>query len=463
MKHKNLSHQLLPLVAVILSFLLACNDPTFVGADLVEEDAINVEFTDKIAVRTSTVRSDSALVYGPVTTNSDERLRTYLVGNFQDPYFGRTSAEIYAQVGIQFAKPNFSNLTLDSIVLVLPYDTSATYGITNQNYRFEVLRVTEQMNAQGRYYSDQTFMTDPTPLGSIETTLQPLKVDSILYYNTSGSPVKRGVRQLRIPLTDAFAQELIGLDTAVYSTDSTFTNYLAGVNIRTTTTNAGIVGFNLLSTISSSDPGGIFLYYHKGDTLRQFVYPFSSVNSQRAKVVHLEHDYTNAPVQPFIGDLDLGDSLVFIQAAAGLNAKVDFPDLSDYQGLVVNKAVLEFTVADLSTDGADVYPPLQQLVGLYRGSSGSLFVLPEITNAILNAKDFARSFGGTVTRTKDGTGWLYRINISTHFQNMLDGIVPATIYLQAYPSAERASRVGLYGGGTAEATRPKLQLTFTRL
>ncbi len=437
----------------LLAMLSACNDPTFLGSDLVEQDAIEVEFTDDIVLEARTIRLDSVRTYSP--TNS-EQISTYLCGNMQDPYFGTTRAQIFTQVGIQFSRPDFVRAALDSIFLVLPYDTAALYNYSDEEvYAFEVLRMTEQLNSGQRYFSDERFPTDMMPLGQIETQLRPFSADTVIRYSSAGTPTVLNFPHLRIPLDAAFGEELLNLDEELYENDSTFISHLPGISVRATNQTNGITGFNL-----RSGNAGLVLFYSRSDTVRQFIYPFKTSN---VRMVNFEHDYTDAPVEPFIGSAELGDSLIFAQAASGLDMEITFPDLSKFEGVVVNKAVLRFTVADLSTDGADDYPPIEQFLAIHENSNGNFITVPEIAQAVITNTDFRQNFGGTVARTKDGKSWQYEINISNHFQDVIDGFAPDQIRIQAFPNQERASRVGMYGPGAADDKKLRMELTFTRL
>jgi len=436
----------------LFSLLAACNDPTFIGSDLVEEDAIDVEFTENILIEAKTVRLDSVRTYSP---GSSVQLSSFLCGEIVDPFFGKTSAQIFAQLGIQFSRPDFLRANLDSIVLILPYDSAAFYNFADEDYGFEVARVVEPMDAEQTYFSDRAFATDLMPLGQIDTKLTPASADTFVVYSSSGTPNVVPFRHLSIPLSTEFGTELLTLEEDTYENDSTFIDHLAGINIRSTTENRGMPAFDLRSSNA-----GMYLFYTREDTTRQFFYPFKTSN---VRMVNLEHDYTNAPVEPFINNAELGDSLLFAQAASGLNVEVAFPDLSKFEGVVVNKAVLEFTVADLSTDGAEDLEPVEQFIAVHENASGNLVLVPEIANSEIINADFRRTFGGTVTPTKDGEGWLYQINISTHFQDIIDGIVSNKITIQPFPNPERASRVGMYGPGASGDKKLRMQLTFTQL
>ena len=102
----------------------SCTDPTLIGSELLDEDRVNIDFTDTLSIKAKTVLADSVRTYSAITS---DQLSVYLYGNMKDPVMGTARSDIYLQLRPEFSKPDFTTATIDSIILILPYDTSNVY------------------------------------------------------------------------------------------------------------------------------------------------------------------------------------------------------------------------------------------------------------------------------------------------------------------------------------------------
>lgn len=442
-------------IAIGLIFIPACTDPTEIGADLLEGDRAEVGFTDTLAVIAMTEKTDSILTYFPVFSAS-EAFQSYPVGDMDDPIFGKSKAQIYAQVSLSQLLPDLEAAAkIDSIVLVLPYDSSSVYGFLNQDYGLSVHRLTEDMDEDISYYSNDSFQSDPTPLGSVQ--FRP-KLDSVTIYDypTTGRDTLKVPPQLRIPLPISFAQELVRLDTAFYRSDSAFISYFKGIHIKPTIVTNGMLSFRLLDSRA-----GIFLYYERADTLkRQFKFEF---NPFRARSVQIEHDYKGELVERYVNSTQLGDSLVFVQGLSGLTTKLEIPHIKNLKNLVINKAELEVRVADLPGDNLGVFKPVPQLLLLAPDNDGDLVTIDDIAILLPQGLTILRqAYGGVPAAGKPGEPMVYKMNISTHVQGMIDGLRENVLYLTVFNRNQNASRVPLYGAKHPQYSI-KLKVAFSRL
>lgn len=421
----------------------SCNDPTLIGSDLLEQDQVNVGTTDTITLRTHTVLGDSVRTYSPFVS---QQLATYIAGNLDDPILGVSKASIYAQLLLEQTKPDLTNATFDSLVLVLPIDTTAVYGDHSEPYGFEVYRVTEDMNNDLSYYSDQSFMTEMTPIGSVERVVMPYESNGIFNANVDSVI---NYPHLTIRIDDMDLINTLMTDTLIYASDSTFLDFFKGIHVLPTTTNPGILAFNLFDTKS-----GLKLYYTQDDEKEMFQYRFLD---ESVKVVTYEHLYDGTPVKAFIEEESLGDSLTFVQAMAGIETIIEIPYTDGYDDVIINKATIEFFIADLPEDGD--FPAIEQLLLSYLGEDGEQAIINDISFAQSN---FSTLFGGTVVAGKNGEPDKYILNISNYFQDLISGQVPNELYITTFLKTQRASRSILYGAG--HSTYPaKLNITFTQL
>jgi len=435
----------------VLSFATSCSRPTPIGSDLLEQDRSNVLFTDTLSLIASTVSEDSVLTY---SSDPTRQLSVYLCGQLDDPVFGKASAEIntqfrYGSTGV----PDFSadNIRLDSVVLLLAYDTLGFYGDMTQPQSIEVYRVTEIMDSVDTYFSNTTFATESQPLGAVYNFV-PQPTSNVVLVGTDGDTIATINPHLRVKLDDAFGEIL--LDTSTHTSQEIFMDVFKGLQIRATQESEAMMGFRLLGPASSVTRLSVF--YTENDTV-ELNYNFI-VSEAAVKLDHFEHDYANTDIPPFLNDTQLGDSLLFIQGMSGPNIQIEIPNSQQLGNIIVNKAELEFTVATHPDDNEMIFPPTDRII-ISRKDADEDFVV--INDALLNFT----AFGGRAEEVDDGNGNTlikYRFNISSHFQNMVNGTFPDPIFLRIFGKQETASRVMLYGPGHSQFPA-KLNLAYTIL
>ncbi|MCB9080958.1 MAG: DUF4270 family protein [Lewinellaceae bacterium] len=424
-------------------FLTGCNDATSIGADLLDEDITQVSFTDSLQIRTSTVSGDTALVYSPFTAFS-----AYLCGTLNDPIFGRSSSTIYAQfLPPNGSSPDFTNREIDSIVLVLPYDTAGSYGNFNKPITLEAFRLAQDAPRTEAYYSNASFAINPAPIGQRTTTPT---FDSL-----SVRDYRQGTRQtirfphLRIPL-NSLEREIRGVDSLTYSSDSLFLDQFKGLAIRAAAGAESMLSFNLQSSLA-----GVYIYYSQDTIAGQFQFIF---NDYSTKLSAFNHDQTNAVLKPYLNRTPAADgSPVFVQGMAGVLGQIVLPSVTQLKGKIINRAELVLHVQTLPEDLATTFPPAQQIILFYRNSDGRLVVIPDISFA---GERIPLIFGGIPLPGSVTTPISYRLNLTNHFQAMVNGVAGNDLYLRVFPRAERASRSVFFGAGYPQYGM-KLNIVYT--
>lgn len=455
----------------IYSFLLAllllsaCNEPSLIGKDLIADEQLNVRYTEDVPVQLSTVQGDSILTYrvGLIPNG-------YPCGIFEDPLFGTTTTEIYAELGLEFSNWDFTVLrsapeSVTELDLILPYNTDFSYGVFGDNVTFEVYQLTDDLDAAADYFSTtDTIRFEPTPIGVYTGPVTPFDSVSILDYSPSDTANVLNYPHLRIPIGERFKTDLIDLvsvDTLNVENDLRFQqNVLRGIYIRATDPISGMPVFDLQSReagirmVYEVDPDGDGVVT-LGET-REYLFPFSSIfyGSAKASTVRIQHAYNNSFAEEFVDNKNTQDTML-VQGMVGLLGEVEFPELTDLEGTVVNQAILEFTILDLPGDNPEMYPALDQIRAVYQDESGELLVIEDYLNVSSLNLDVGSIIGGTIETDADGTQ-RYRLNISNHFQQILDGTVTNKIRLQTvFPQVQRVGRMAL-----GEAN---FKLTYTEL
>ncbi len=433
----------------VLALLPACQDPITLGSDLLNEDQAKIGFADTIKTRSTTVLNDSVRTYSPVLA---AQFLSYFFGSMEDTLFGVARSTIYAQVRLEQFKPDFFNAVLDSIVLVLPYDTVNTYGVLEgEQFGMDVYRLTEDIPRDREYYSNYSAATEMSPLGNLQFVPS---FDSIpvVQYNANNSTDTVSFPHLRVPLDDQLGWELLNLDTTFYQADSSFLDYFKGLQLRPVNTTKGLLSFALNEPTSRS---GIYLYYTKDDTLkRQFRF---QINQGSTRFLNYDNDYSGSKVEPFLNNAELGDSLVFVQGMNGLNVEIELPDVEAYKGVIINKAELVVTLADLSGGNGEAYPPVNQLILSTYDEDGRLTIIEDVSRAT-QVGELVGAFGGLL----DDQTNTYVMSISSYFQRLLEGDVSNKLVITPFPKAEVPGRAVFYGSNSMQGSI-RVQIAFTRL
>ncbi len=471
--------QLIILLAVMAIF--SCSEPTLIGSEILEEDKLNLEFTDEIPIAGATVQSEILQSYSPFPT---AQLNTSILGDFDDVDFGSGKADIYTQFSISSTQvpPNISGAVLDSIVLSIAFDTTlAGFGDLTQAFDIKVRAVEEDLQTVEDYFSDESFQTSSNTIGeaSIIPSFEPIILNSFVTDSLTFDTV---APQIRIPLNESYGRLFLEeQDTSIFESTAALQEAFKGIFIEATSEDGGILNLDFFQEGSR-----ISLYYRALsttvllDTIQsEYQFDFNNTNS---RTVNLTADVSGSTVASFIGTGR--DSLLFVQGMQGVNTEISFPDVSDFQNIIVNRAELEFTVASIADTATEFSLPAQLTVTTLE--EGGLNIIPDLQSVIIqqNINNALENFGGQlVEEMEDGVLlFKYKINISDHLQGIIDGEVEnkltisagveqsvlsvSGIALRIYDllpaKVTDASRVIFFGPNHSQYP-VKLNLTFTRI
>lgn len=453
-------------VCCALSFVLTnCTDPLEVGANLLDEDRAKVGFTDTLKLKVRTEIADSVSAFSPGVG----AISTFLFGRTENPYFGITEAGFYIEpllsrdLGgnpIDFLSTfNPNTVILDSVVLVLPLDSSGIYGDVNGQFGLEVYRVNEALDpvefdddGNVSFFSNIFYDVDPMPLAS--AMFRPNYDDSIfvkkdISFSTLDT-VDLKAPHVRVRLDEAFGQTFFQQDTTVFANDSTLLEFFRGLYVKPTGISPGLLNFNVNRSWS-----GVYFYYRAGtDTLTYSL----EAGSIGRRISTYAHDYEGYVAGDFVENPDTNDSLMFLQGMQGLEVAFEIPGLENFDQKVINKAELELTVA-MPADYDLIFNPVpEQIVALKKTDEGEFIVISDVS---VLPNDLGVYFGGQ-PEEQTGGEVLYKLNMSIHTQYVIDGSEPQTIYLAVFPKAGNASQV-IFKGPGAVVNPPVLKVSFTDL
>lgn len=436
-----------PIFTVLLAslFINACTDPTSIGADLLEGDRTRLEFFDTISIAAQVEEGPTL-----VTHSRFNAFDAYLLGDMEDPIFGRSTAELFFQVLPRFADPLIGDgLTIDSVILNLPFAPEAFYGNIAEVYDVAVRRIDAVIPNDNDYFTDTTFTSLPDPITTIRYSPT---ADSITYlnYNTPTGQLVT-LPTLRIPLSTDLGLEILNIDSLTRNSDDRFIEAFNGIHLQPTSTNTGMSAFNLISP-----EAGIFIYYTSDSLARQY---HLEVASASVKFMSLEHDFTGTPVEEALTNNTASDSLLFTQGMVGPVIRIEFPHISELRGrnLIINKAELEFWEGNLPNNFTALFSPADQLLLATKDENGRFVPIPDYGFAL---GDIPGRFGGVLINDPEGKPNSYRMNIGTQLQDIIDGRAPNELFVVLVSKVNRAQRTILNGPSHPEFPI-KLRVTGT--
>lgn len=438
---------LLILMSMIIS---GCQDPILVGGELLDDEKINIGVLSDFDISTSTVPGISVITKSPTS-------KLYRLGEVNEYVFGKTAAEMYMKFGFSSTTtPGFitdSTARFDSLVLILKYDTLASYGKSNGLQTIKIYQLSDAYRSTDTFYSDTKLSYIPVSIAEKTTKVSPKDSVTIIEHST-GKTVKQ-VPQLRVRLDNTFGKSLF--ENKALIRDSLFRDYFRGVYVTSTSAdnNPFLYGFDL--STAALNPSNTFnkliMYYTVSDTVKK-AYDFIIDN---AVINRYNIDNTGSDVANFINKPQLGDSLLFTQGFGGVKTEIKFNDLLKVKDRLINKAELEFTVADIP--GLEGYKKPVQLIATIKNQKGRYEFISNISQALVSG-NFIPAFGGTLQKTS--TGYKYTMNITNHIKKAIQnpGFIP-TMYISVLAESENPERVSFFGAKHSKYP-VKLNIYYTK-
>jgi hypothetical protein len=449
---------------LLASQFTACTDFTTIGADLLDEDRLGLDFVDTITIKASSIPQDSIITYSGASSAS--QLSRHLFGDYSDPVFGRVQASVYTQIMLGLdrtgffpviRRPNFQDAVLDSVVLVLTLDTSLSYALPTAPFGIDVFRVTQPIDATKDYYSNVSFSTQSSPIGSAMFSPRPDTLRVLDYRNFFVDTL--AFPHIRIPISLALGNELLQLDTTQYQSDSLFSQILNGIYLKPSGQTDGLVALNLLATLSSLSANlasGLYVYYSDGNGQPQ-QYQFE-MNNFAARVSSFNHNYLGSPAASRLNSTAIGDTLLLLQGMAGIDVKIELPHIQELRGAIVNYATIEIPIGAFVTDDTFIYKSAPEVYLVFVNNDGRL---ESISDVSLSGNQRRLIFGGQIVKGTEGNPDMYKMNISSHIADMIYGRVSNEMYLQILFKGQSPARSVL--NGPKHPTNPmKIKIAYTK-
>lgn len=374
--------------------MFSCGTDTDAGEFVVGSDYLalsnKVVMIDTVTVEMSTINFDS------LVTSSQSRI---LIGNYDDPIFGKVKSNSYFQLsGSSYALNNSGsdteavNFVFDSISMILKYD-NYYYGDTTQVQKFDIHRLTQKVKPNtddDSFYNNSTLTYSDESLGTISYKPRPTEKDSI-----------------NIRMNDALGAALFQkIKSREITNFDSFTEYLKGlVLVPSTSNSSSVIGF-------STSTSKVRLYYSKyqADTEDESYYLDFTVLNTDKQFNSISLDKTGTLIQNLpISSSKLSSAATnkqgFIQSGTGVACRIDFPNIKKLKYISDNGAIVDakLILKPVNNSYSDKYPladslkvyvgdNLNRISGSLQSSSGAAVF------GILNKKsdEFNENVGYTI-------------------------------------------------------------------
>lgn len=444
------------------ALLVACNQEGMLGLDLLPENNRYTTLTDSIELVGSTVMEDSLQSQLP---------SSLLMGEFVDPYFGKSSASFAFQIlptseNIRLADPD-STLTLDSLVLSI--SLAGYQGDTNTTLIVRAHEINPTVSNAKIYYSRDQVRISGNPLaarnfryrsGFVQPINEPSDTSAGTVVNVSGVFRMRLDGQDNYPEGTNLANKLLnGRDSVEYKNADAFVQFFKGLYVEAIihpeAANNG-TGL-LLQSNPLATKTGLYLYYRSGSKRRRLDLMLRPVSGSRNI---FKFDYTESPLQSHLyqnSGIDTTLKVSYVQAGSGVKTRLNsdslYRVLQFRSGLdsfrlpssnrwVIHQATLEFENAD-SVAWGNIAPPAQLfLVPLDSQGRNIASMMPDL---------FESYYDGYLRHGK------YKFGITRYIQKLMaEG--PKGYDLAVIPGNPMGSlsRVRL-------KTKPHLRILYTRI
>jgi hypothetical protein len=427
--------------SVLAVVFFACKeDVGNVGLNVQPQDELlNTIFFDTASIRAYSTVNDSV-----ITSNA----ALNLLGDADDPVFGRTQAAIYTQFCLSAPQVDFGGDALhpyvDSLVLNLVY--GGHYGDTMQALQLRVYELNEDLKPKTVYYGHSTAAKKSELLGEIQIQPKPNTPN-----DTSSTAAYFSIR-----LDNGFARDkfLAKSGKSELYDDANFISYFKGfyIEAEAVSPNGCMLSINLLHARST-----LTLYYGNDKAPNQ-KFSFKIKNDTCVRFSHINH-FGYAGVEANLsaqlgGDYSTTNEVLYGQSAGGIKTVIQFPHLKAMfagKQVVIHKAELIITRKDDALPHYGAPALLSLSYDHLLGKNLQLF----------DDKFGAAYFGGTYNETTKQ----YAFRITKYVQQLLSDEKgdDYRLNLIVAPAAIRLSRSMYYGTAPAadNEKRIKLKINYT--
>lgn len=416
----------------------ACKKPKEVIGDNLVSDAerLGLEITDTLTLKFSTKLEDSLRTDG---------ISTLQVGTYNDGETGLYNVSPSFHLRLSSSAVNFgnvNNIVVDSVRLLLAYNTANILGDSTYNLQLSVKELETDIFPDTAYYTNTQITTLQEELLEDGQNISFKPLTNTIYNGDSlGTPV------LVLNLKKSFGEKIIAKSGQVELSDNeNFVQFIKGLNVKAMATpNLGegfVFGINQTGIFTSA-----FIYYR--DTILQDTSSFELlINTNSATLGTVDFDLTGSAAGMYIANPDPNSPKAWVKSGGVLKTLLEIPNLKSLNtipGLVINQAQLELPL-ELMGEGIETPHP-QMFLSVFNKDS-SVIIVPDL----LEGESF---FGGTLQGDK------YVFRITQYLQEVLKGNLPNMgIQIVARNSGITSNRTVLSTENSLTST-PKIIITYS--
>lgn len=385
---------------------------------------------------------------------TDEKQRTdepgyNLLGTFNDPVFGKTTADFACQFRLT-GYPDFSkNAQIDSLVLYLLYNE--VYGDTLTPQKLKIYELASDLDIDQKYYQDINLksLAKSEVLADFDYVPK-FKLDSLTnnYGSTKKDPKDTVIQEIAIKLDQKLIEKLMAADSLTWSDNDKFLQYFKGLYIEAGDLNQG---GSIMKIYTLATGSRMVMHYHNSE--KDSLFYNYNINENAARVSRFVHDYSTTDFAANLDKEENMDSLIYLQTTGGLRTKIMIPNLgtwSDSTNFAINQAELIFQIDTIVSDTAKYISP-EQLVLTAIDKDGKEYLPSDVAFSSVY-------YGGFYNKT-DKT---YRFNIAKHMQEVIEGKKENHGFYLATAFRSATFRRTVLKGATSK-TGVRLEITYSKL
>ena len=422
----------LSIVSLLFIFLSSCEDSSSIGNTIVEGEKFDVEYSNDFDMSAEVVQFDSLLTFIRGINYS-----VYSVGSINDPVFGAKTSDGFFRMGFNNSVtiPSFEGATLDSMVLILTYDTLGYYGSATVTHNLEVYGLTEDLKDQDSIYIDQEIGFDPMLIGEKSFVARP--TDSITILNHADTTEVTLPAQIRIRMDDDWANDLFS-DSMIYESETTLEEKFKGIYLKNTS--EALLGLNFSTTSNGEGGFNRLAVYYTDSTDMKRLYTFRFFTERG---LYITTDKTGSIAESVFNNDISPDSITMVESHEGYDTKIIFNDLSFLEDKIINHAELIVTVASLPEDIASNHLPVDILLSYETKDGSNRGTIQDIEDLNLLNTSLDFGYGGRIEEV-DGMN-IHRLIITKHIKEIIAGEVEPSIILRPFLRNQLPNRSVLYG------------------
>lgn len=389
-------------VGIISLFLLSCDPPKEIGAELFSVE-VGLNYTDTVTVNSSTVLIDS------VYTGANN---SFLLGSYFHPALGYVTSDVYTQIANADSLKSKENSIADSLKMYLVYTNFQ--GDLAQQQSLKIYRLKDSLSRSTNYFTNSAVSYFPEVLTTHNFFPKPIFAKSI-----NGDSVKYDTLKFHLGLT--LAKELMSkyANKSISGGGSSFRDFFKGFYIQTAETKkAALLNF-------SPAYSKMTLHWHNPkDTVKYYLnYYFSLSNTYTQEFNARFNQIKSKKVGVLTGLVKSGDKISslkanntsYVQSGTGIVTKIELPYLTKLKGnnnIAVNKAELVFH----GSDNLDLGQTIGQL-SLVESDGSSR----PVRNTYGIKYYIAEGGSGVQTANYNSSSNTYSFNVTTIMQALLSG------------------------------------------